>query len=508
LNDDVSHSEGEFWKNLLLVLLTGLAAVLLFNGSRPLMDSSEARYAEVAREMAYDGHWLVPHLAGQPHLTKPPLAYWIVALPLRFFGRSEAVARLSGALFTVLMLVLVALVAKYIFADGRIGIAAAWVQLVSVFPFGASNTITTDVFLSVFETLIVLCFWGIIRSGDEKHRCRWRFAFYLAIGAAFFTKGPPGLLVLIPVLVYRYWQRANLTQVKLFSLTGILIVIVMNAWWFIAVAVMIPHAFRIWRNEAILNVLESSDRDMNRFAYFAILILGSLPGSLILIRRFRSRKPLIAEEWFLLLWIILPLCAFLLSKTRLSLYVLPLFPPISIFAGREWIALLDSRSQSERRKSKLKLAAATGAFVIALVLAKHAAAEILPAMRAHDNFKPIAATIQKDVERLHSKPELIITMIHEGHGILYYLNGPPAHRVSLDVARRGKRTEYVLAELLKPPLENHIEYIVTDDSRAAKYESALEPGINRVETFSKWVVYRRDTRNPVRLKPDYGRRAK
>ena len=43
-----------FWG---LVLIRGI-----FNFSLPLMDKTEARYAEIARIMAETGNWVVPHI--------------------------------------------------------------------------------------------------------------------------------------------------------------------------------------------------------------------------------------------------------------------------------------------------------------------------------------------------------------------------------------------------------------------------------------------------------------
>lgn len=53
-----------FWG---LVLIRGV-----FNFSLPLMDKTEARYAEIARIMVETGDWIVPHIDyGVPFWAKP-----------------------------------------------------------------------------------------------------------------------------------------------------------------------------------------------------------------------------------------------------------------------------------------------------------------------------------------------------------------------------------------------------------------------------------------------------
>jgi 4-amino-4-deoxy-L-arabinose transferase-like glycosyltransferase len=73
------------------VLFAGLGAV-------PLMQPDEGRNAEVAREMAVNGSWLVPTLEGHPYLDKPAAYFAAVALSLKALGTNEWGARLPSAL--------------------------------------------------------------------------------------------------------------------------------------------------------------------------------------------------------------------------------------------------------------------------------------------------------------------------------------------------------------------------------------------------------------------------
>jgi hypothetical protein len=76
-----------FWG---LVLIRGI-----FNFSLPLMDKTEARYAEIARIMAETGNWVVPHIDyGVPFWAKPPLSTWASALSIFLFGDHAFFVRL------------------------------------------------------------------------------------------------------------------------------------------------------------------------------------------------------------------------------------------------------------------------------------------------------------------------------------------------------------------------------------------------------------------------------
>jgi 4-amino-4-deoxy-L-arabinose transferase-like glycosyltransferase len=68
------------WR-LALVAVVG-AAVLSFNfGLHHLITNDDTRFAVLARDALVNGHWLTPALPdGTPHLMKPPLQAWLIAL--------------------------------------------------------------------------------------------------------------------------------------------------------------------------------------------------------------------------------------------------------------------------------------------------------------------------------------------------------------------------------------------------------------------------------------------
>lgn len=91
----------------LLILRVYLNSVL------PLMDKTEARYAEIARIMAETGNWITPQIDyGIPFWAKPPLSTWLSALSFNIFGVNEFTARFPYLLLTIVMIFLVGKYAK------------------------------------------------------------------------------------------------------------------------------------------------------------------------------------------------------------------------------------------------------------------------------------------------------------------------------------------------------------------------------------------------------------
>ena len=79
--------------NTLVIILVVIRLFFIF--SLPLMDKTEARYAEIARIMAKTGNWITPQIDyGFPFWAKPPLSTWLSAISIRIFGVTEFAVRL------------------------------------------------------------------------------------------------------------------------------------------------------------------------------------------------------------------------------------------------------------------------------------------------------------------------------------------------------------------------------------------------------------------------------
>src|SRR6266545_4463731 len=153
------------WWLLLLTLFTFF--VLL--GSRSLNEPDEGRYAEIAREMIELGDWLVPHFWYVPHLDKPPLTYWAVAVSISVFGQNEWAVRLPLALAGISG-VWVSYLFGLALGGQRVGIWSALILQSSLLYFVMARMLTTDILLTQFIAWTVYFFWRSWRSLDAIER--------------------------------------------------------------------------------------------------------------------------------------------------------------------------------------------------------------------------------------------------------------------------------------------------------------------------------------------------
>lgn len=358
-----------------LILLLGLS----FQGARGLLDPDEGRYVQCAQEMLETGEFLTPHLGGQPHFTKPPFTYWTIAGSMALLGHSEGAARLPTGIAYAALSLMVGLLGTVMW-DPRTGLLAAVVHATMLIPFAAGNLVTPDIWLAFWEAAALTAFWKGLRARSPWSRGGWLFLTGAAFGLAFLTKGPPGLLF-IPALAAAALVPGSSGKARprlLFHPAGYAAFALFGLAWFLIEGLREPGLLSyLVREEVVGRMAGQHHRNPEWYGalvvYGPTLTLGALPwclawpGILDRIRaRFRSDPGWIRRSprgMFLGLALVFPLVVFTLSRSRLPLYVLPLFIPMALATAR---ALAPGELLRNRRR--LLLGGAWVGFLLALRL--------------------------------------------------------------------------------------------------------------------------------------------
>lgn len=339
----------ERWAPVLFVVLA-----FLFWGGRTLWDTSEARYGQAAFEMLHSGNWLLPQLAGKPHLTKPAFAYWCMAAGMKLFGVNAWGARFFLSVAFLATIGVVWQLAKVMGFDRRESLAAALIYATSAVPFAAGHTLTTDGFLVLWETLGVLAAWQVWQ-GEAEHCALWRWVFWGAFGLAFLTKGPPGWLPFLAIGAL-LWRRRDAARPRLFAPSGFLLFVVVSFLWYGLIVWHHPNLVEYFLKDEVYERVFTTVHQRNApfWIYPPILLAGVGPWLVLWpwlarrVWRYRPGQGQRLADWqlFLLLWVALPLVVFTISKSRMVFYVLPLFVPLSLALGRVLIDELLPRLSS------------------------------------------------------------------------------------------------------------------------------------------------------------------
>ena len=127
------------------VISSGL--ILFFNlWGRSLENHGYLRYAEVAREMIRSGEWVVPHLNGEVFIDKPPLLFWLIAIPSSIYGSvTPLLAKWPSAFSAWMGVIILFLWGKRIYGTTQSGLIAGGVLLSSYQYFFQARLAKTDV---------------------------------------------------------------------------------------------------------------------------------------------------------------------------------------------------------------------------------------------------------------------------------------------------------------------------------------------------------------------------
>jgi 4-amino-4-deoxy-L-arabinose transferase len=329
-----------------LIVFSVLVYAIALQGARGLYSPDEGRYTNVALNMLDSGDWLKPMLHPEvEHWSKPPLTYWAVAGSIAAFGRNELAARLPGALaFAGTVLLMVRLGRRFVPAQPWL---PALTYATFAFPPLAANLVTTDTLLTLWETLQAVAFVELWYASTQDDARRARLLLWLAAGLAFMTKGPPGLLLLGASALFAWLSARGAGLRRLFSWDALLVFLVVGGTWYAVVALREPGVMRYFLVEEVVNRVASDKMHRNAEWYGALkiyvptVVLGTLPWLPLLVRTWwRERGKLArdlradADPRLLACWLLLPLAVFMLARSRLPLYLLPLFVPLAVIAAR------------------------------------------------------------------------------------------------------------------------------------------------------------------------------
>lgn len=339
---------------LVLWGVLGLALCLRILGMfwLPFVDTTEARYAEIARIMVETGDWITPQFDyGVPFWGKPPLHTWLSALGMKLFGVNGFGGRIFILISALGILALIhGFVARHKGRDQAL--VATAVLATSAMFFGASAFVMTDIPMVLGTVLTMVGFYNAM-TGDPDAR-RWGQAAFVGLAIGMLAKGPLVLVItglaLLPWLALGgRWRRLDVLPWK----SGLLILTVLTLPWYIAAEIKTPGFLRYFLiGEHIERFLVSdwqgdlygSGHARPKGMIWVYLIGTFLPWSLFALGLFPRANVIKAGlrqdrdgfHSYLLFWCIAPAILFTPAANILSAYALPAMPPLAILLVSLW----------------------------------------------------------------------------------------------------------------------------------------------------------------------------
>ena len=301
----------------------------------------ETRYAQISQEMLQSGNWVAPHFMGLRYFEKPIAGYWMIAIGQAVFGDNLFGVRIASALSTGLSVWLAWLIASRLWNDPRKSFASALLYMSFGLVAGEAGYANLDPQFTLWVNLSLVALWFAL---DAKNR-RARLSAWVVLGAAcgmgFLTKG--FLAWLLPVLIgvpYALWQR-RFKDLLLYGPLAVLVAAAVCAPWALAIQHQEPDFWQFFFWNEHIRRFSASDAQHTQpwWFYLPLLLAASLPWAALL-------PSALVEAWkqksqpaigYLLLWLLLPLGMFSLSKGKLPTYILPCLLPLALLMGHALI---------------------------------------------------------------------------------------------------------------------------------------------------------------------------
>lgn len=325
-----------FWFTLLFIVTYGL-----FMGGHPIIVSDEGRYSEVAREMWATHHYITPTVNGVLFLDKPPLFYWLQISAFTLFGVKEWTIRLWPTIFAWLGCIITYTTA-YLLFNRKTAIVAALLLASSPLYFSFAHFSNLDLEVAVLISGSLFGFLLAVRSGIETLHIKPLYFSYFCAALACMTKGLMGLV--FPMMIIGSWiMLGNRWRVikKMHLWQGLLLIAVICAPWFIIVQQHNPEFmyYFFYVQQFSRYVSTGFNNHQPLWFYAKIVCITLLPWSIAFITALVVNLKQGKKCWqqpitsFLLLWISLIFIFFSLPASKLSSYILPIFPALALFTA-------------------------------------------------------------------------------------------------------------------------------------------------------------------------------
>lgn len=219
----------------LMLVAVVAAAVFSFDfGSRLLLTNDDTRFPVMARDVLVNGHWLVPALPdGTPHLVKPPLVVWLIALTSWPAGSvSVRTAVLPSLLAATGVALLTYWLGRRLF-DPDAGVVAGLTVATTVGVYSMAHSSMPDMVQLVAGTGAMALY---VASGFGGRQAVL-VSFYVLVGVGSLAKGAAGFLPLAIVVVDVITTHGVVGLKRLVSIPGWIVLAALAVPWWVVSAV-------------------------------------------------------------------------------------------------------------------------------------------------------------------------------------------------------------------------------------------------------------------------------
>ena len=315
----------------------------------------EPRYAWIARGMMESHDWVTPRLYGKPWFEKPPLFYWGAGLAFKWFGVSEATARLPSAISALLATIALAWLALRLYGQET----ARWSLLLlptTAGMIGFSHAAATDMPFGGMFTIAMVSATAVLGLTRNKNtpilpRTPWLalilFGFFL--GAAVLAKGPAAIILCGgAVFFWAFLTKRRRDALRLLHPVAIASFCATALPWYVRCSRRNPDFLRVFIIEHNFKRFLTPEFQHTQpfWFYLPVVLIALLPwtalflwSSLHGVTRVVRTHTVQESKWFLTCWAGFCLLFFSISRSKLPGYILPSLPALVLIFAHSLTAI-------------------------------------------------------------------------------------------------------------------------------------------------------------------------
>lgn len=319
------------WASILLLALT-LVAFFPHNGALP-SDIMESRNLVTAREMVYDGHWLVPTMNGQLRLEKPPLPTWIAgAVELLRPDCLPLQRAMAGAAAAVLVLFFYRLARRLTPGRNEPAFFGTLLLLTCYDVVQMGRLATWDIYCHAF---MMGGIYFLYRGLTEERRVWPRLlAAGLLMGLSFLSKGPVSFYALLLPFLLALPLLGTVRMRGRWGAVGamVLLCVAVSVWWYVYILVAHPDLAQQVIHKESASWTGHNVRPWHYYighfsevGQWSLLLLTSL-----LLPLWNGRLSQPRPYRFALAWLLIQLLLLSLMPEKKTRYMLPMMMPAAL----------------------------------------------------------------------------------------------------------------------------------------------------------------------------------
>jgi len=322
-----------------------IASILFFYNlqSRDFWAPDEGDFAEIVTELK--DNFVVPHLNGKPYGEKPPLFYYIVyaskiSLPSL---KDEASMRVPTALFAFFFIIFTFITIRKVF-NKEVAIVTTFILMTTPLFYWQARYLQVDMIFSCFLAGSLFFFLWYYNT----NRSYYLYLFFFSSGLAFMIKGPLSIVLIFPVVFMFLLHEKNFGILKPGAIfAGIIIFLLVVLPWYISIYFSegLPYLYENVIRQNLTRFFDAWSHKRPFYYYLTTLPLDFFPWSLFLpagiyiaFTKFKADHRL----KFFLIWFLWMFFFLSISSGKISKYMLPLLPSVSIIVS---YALLKKESR-------------------------------------------------------------------------------------------------------------------------------------------------------------------